>query len=106
MQFEKKLMCHFAYVHCIAEEDLNQHDCISLIDDNHNEIGIFLSKNADSTEFEVRINKKTPSETHYTFNTNIHLLRIVGNDEFNSIFFDDFITARHFFSVEGNTQKC
>ncbi len=99
MQFENILKCHPAYVHLIVEEDILQCDCLSLTDEHKTELMIFLGKVYNSSEYEVRIYKKNPTDMYIPCESDTNLKRCEENHEFSSFFFDEFVFARKFINT-------
>jgi len=96
MRFENILKCHPSFVHLICEEDIIQCDCLSITDGHDAEQMIFLGKSDKCEEYEVRIYKANARDAYVPHKLDPKFKRYEANNEFESFFFNDFISARKF----------
>ena len=91
---ESRLNCHPAYLLSDVQESIfDQFSCISIVDNHQIEQKIFIYKNNNSSEFEVRICKFKSTDTFMSRNLNIAFKRYVANDYYASFFFTTFYSA-------------
>ena len=96
--FENQLKCHPAFLLLEVEEsELDQCGRISILDSHQAEQGIYIYKNEEAHEYEVRIHKLTPDDI-YMLPVTIgnSFKRYVANDKFASFFFRNFYSACKF----------
>jgi len=90
---ENQLECHPALLlREVPESDFNRFDRISIVDNHQVEQQIFLYKNEDTSEYEVRIYKLKATDT-YMPNLSLGFKRYFANDEFASFFFETYYFA-------------
>ena len=97
-KFENQLKCHPAFLLPEVEESqLEQCGRISILDSHQAEQGIYIYKNEDAHEYEVRIHKHSPADVYrLPVSIGISSKRYVANDKFASFFFRTFHSACKF----------
>ena len=108
MQLTKKLLCHWDLVRFVSEAHLNGKDgtnfTLSVIDGKDIELMIFLEKDKESSNFEVRVYKSKPTDK-YIPNDRDEVLRYEENDEYATFFFENFENAHIFVDMLGYVHK-
>ena len=108
MQFEKKFYCYWDMVRLVPEEYLKKPDgsflTLSVTDGSITEYMVFLGKDEDSSEYEVRIYKSNPNDKYVPSNAD-NVKRYVENDEFTSFYFDNYHDAHYFTYMFGFIHK-
>lgn len=104
MQLDKKIYCHWDLCRFLSEEHLLEDDClhtisvIDIIENNKVELMIFLGKDEQSSDYEVRIYKLRETDK-YIKNKRDKSKRCEENDEYVRFFFEEFDLARDFLNM-------
>lgn len=104
MENRKKILCHWDIVRFIKEDKFVQ-ECgpdavISVCEGKRTELMIFLGKEENGENYEVRVYKAKPTDK-YVPQPNDNILRYEENDEYASFFFDSFEKGTTFIEFLG-----
>ena len=103
MQVEKKMFCHFDLVRFVTEENLKQDGrflSLSVTDGEKQEFMIFLGKDEETSEYEVRVYKSEPGDK-YIPNEMDNVKRFEENDEYATFIFEKYEQANRFADLLG-----
>ena len=97
--YENQLFCHPALLREVDESVFTQCKRISILDSHQVEQNIFITRNEDTSEYEVRICKYQPVDTYMLIGATVPFKRYVANDDFASFFFDSFYFSCRFLEI-------